>query len=333
MADKTHIGMWLCCITAMVVLLALTPGIGESHANICDIIDHPYDRYRTYSAIILAEVIDVEPFSDVYERNGKSYNGEKYVLRNIKDYKGDLPETFTVTSTFDSDASYSLDYGRVYFLNGHVADNTMGLINCGTYPVEDTVNFTGSNQQIHDWYVDTYEEFDAFFEKEVNLPSPKAQQEDSVRFESLVCRFDLVPVLTVSGSFACVLHDTKAILSARGLLEGFDYSVLDRTVVMEQESGDEVVLRYWLEYGDATVIKVEEAEHGWSTLQMESTEGGRMLLAIPNGKEDRAGVMGLVSQAPGSVIGAHTKTLHVDDKNTVFKVTFQNGDVYLSFYR
>ena len=197
-------------------------------------------------------------------------------------------------------ASYSLDYGRIYFLNGYVADNTMGLINCGTYPVEDTVNFTGSNQQIHDWYVDTYAEFDAFFEKEMSLPSPKAQQEDSVRFESLECRLDLVPVLTVSGSFACVLHDTKAILSARGLLEGFDYSVLDRTVVMEQESGDEVVLRYWLKYGDATVIKVEEAEHGWSTLQMESTEGGRMLLAIPNGKEDRAGVMGLV---PGSGLG------------------------------
>ena len=281
----------------------------------------------------IAEVIGAEPFSVVDERNGRSYNGEKYVLRNIKDYKGGLPETFTVTSRFDSDASYGLDYGRIYFLNGNVAGKTMGMINCGTFPVADTVNFTGSNQPINGWYVSTYKGFDRFFEKEMSLPSPRAQQEDFVRFESLACRFDLVPALMASGSFACVSYDTKAILSARGLLEEFDYSVLDRTVVIEQESGDEVALRYWLEYGDATVTKAEEYNAGWSSLWMESREGGSMLLAIPNGKADKTVVIGNVFPASGSVTGMYIKMLHTDDENTIFKAVFKSGEVLLSFYR
>ena len=102
---------------------------------------------------------------------------------------------------------------------------------------------------------------------------------------------------------------------------------------MEQESGDEIALRYWLEYGDTTVIKVGEGKFGWAHLQMKSMEGGRMLFAIPNGKAGNVGVMGQVSSAPDSVTGMHTKMLHADDENTIFRVTFQHGDIFLNFYR
>ena len=53
MAGKTRIGMWLCGIIAMAVLLAFASGVEESHANTCDVVDHPYDRYKEYSAIVL----------------------------------------------------------------------------------------------------------------------------------------------------------------------------------------------------------------------------------------------------------------------------------------
>ena len=107
-------------------------------------------------------------------------------------------------------------------------------------------------------------------------------------------------------AFACVSYDTKAILGARGLLEEFDYSVFDRTIVIEQESGEEVTLRYWLEYGDATAAKAEERKAGWSLLRMESREGSSMLLAIPNGKADKMVVIGHVLTSPGSVTGMYT---------------------------
>ena len=121
----------------------------------------------------------------------------------------------------------------------------------------------------------------------------------------------------------------KLILSACELLEEFDYSVLDRTIVVEQESGEEVALRYWLEYGDAAVAKAEEHKAGWSLLRMESREGGSMLLAIPNGKADKMVVIGHVLTSPGSVTGMYIKTLHTNDENTVFKAVFKSGKVAL----
>ena len=86
--DKTHTGVLLCCAIAIAVLLAFTSGVEKTYANLCDMIDHPYDRYRIYSAIILAEVISVEPFTVIEETRGNSYKieGERYVLAHIQSW-------------------------------------------------------------------------------------------------------------------------------------------------------------------------------------------------------------------------------------------------------
>lgn len=86
--DKTHTGVLLCCVIAIAVLLAFTSGVEKTYANLCDMIDHPYDRYRIYSAIILAEVISVEPFTVIEETRGNSYKieGERYVLAHIQSW-------------------------------------------------------------------------------------------------------------------------------------------------------------------------------------------------------------------------------------------------------
>ncbi len=308
-----------CGITALVMVVVLlvlqAAAVPPAESTTCITESDPYHKYFEYSAIVLAEVIDVEPLG-TEQKQGKELqypDEERYVLKTIKRYKGDLPETFTMTSMVGTTLSYDLEYGRIYFLSGTADGPTMGVWICDIDAVGDTANSV-SERPVSEASVDAYRKFDAFFEAEMDLPSPREQQEGMIRFASLECKFEMVPALTASGMFACVTQETKDALNARGALEEFDYSkILDRQVVLEREMGDDVVLRYWFEDWGMSKIEISQHRPGF-TLGITASDSGTMLVSVPDGFHTLA------------------KTVHENDTNTIYRVEFPQGSSSVYFY-
>jgi len=179
----------------------------------------------------------------------------------------------------------------------------------------------------------TYDLVMKYVNQQRELPTP--EQQTGVQFENFECKFDLLPVINIDGTFECVSKETKELLLKQKLIIEFDYyKLLNKSIQLEHSIPNKtIIIPYWSSTEDIIPIEYKEIEHRTGAnsenlliytdinLKMNSDVKGRFLIAIPNHIWE---ILQIYER------NLYSKEVYKDKINTIFEINYLPGESFFS---